>query len=126
MLFPHPLPKNVTVIEQLPHKDLIDFFKKASIYCQLSRVEIFGVAIGEAMQYRCIPIVTNVGGMPEVVGSNGFVVPRDIEKIAEIIYDLDRQETAERREACSQQILTHFSFAQRQDLLLSTIERIMG
>lgn len=120
-LFPDPLPANFSVFERLQHNDLIDYFLKASFYCQLSRIEIFGVAIGEAMLNGCIPFVTNVGGMPEVVGCEGEVVPRDIEKITALIRELEWQDTTARRDACRERIVTRFSFAKRKGELLAAL-----
>ncbi len=58
------------------HDELQSYYKKAKIYCQFSRSESFGVSIVEAMYFGCFPIVTNVGGMPELVGKNGRIVKR--------------------------------------------------
>ena len=44
------------------------------IYLQLSRHEAFGLSIVEAMTYNCIPIVTNVFALPEIVGTNGHII----------------------------------------------------
>jgi len=123
LLFPHPLPNNVQVFERLPHNELVSYFQKASFYCQLSRIEIFGVAIGEAMLNHCIPLVTNEGGMPEVVGNKGVIVPRNIEKIAALIREFEVKENTVRREECRQHILTHFSFTQRQEKLFAIVSQ---
>jgi len=76
------IPKNLALIGQTNHKDLVQYYKRAKIYCQFSRSESFGVAIVEAMNFGCIPIVTHVGGMPEIVKSTGEIVQRKIEEIA--------------------------------------------
>jgi glycosyltransferase involved in cell wall biosynthesis len=69
-------PKNLKFIKKVNHDELEPYYKKAKIYCQFSRSESFGVAIVEAMNFGCVPIVTNVGGMPELVGKNGRIVKR--------------------------------------------------
>ena len=124
-LFPDPLPANVMVYERLPHEELIDYFQKAAFYCQLSRVEIFGVALGEAMLNRCIPLVTNVGGMPEVIGKDGFIVPRDTKVISELILRLDNQEISSQREACRERILTHFNLEKRKEALIAAVNSFL-
>lgn len=122
-LFPNPLPENVSVFERLPHAELASYFEKASFYCQLSRVEIFGIAIGEAMLNYCIPLVTNEGGMPEVVEKTGVIVPRDAQKIAEEIRKLETMDTTAQRAACRNRILELFSLEQRTNALLEAIEK---
>ncbi|KAF0238289.1 MAG: hypothetical protein FD181_1100 [Prolixibacteraceae bacterium] len=79
-------PGNIEFVGRVNHDDLETFYKKAKIYCQFSRSESFGVSVAEAMYFGCIPIVANVGGMPEVVGENGRIVNRnDINAITDLI-----------------------------------------
>jgi len=79
------IPLNVTLFEKVEHAELIDFYKNAKVYCQLSRSESFGLSILEAMTFGDFPIVTREGGMPEVVGNLGTVVERDPQVIADLI-----------------------------------------
>jgi len=55
--------------------ELISLYQKATFYCQLSRHEGFGVAVAEAMACECVPVVSDCGALPEVVGNTGIVVP---------------------------------------------------
>lgn len=82
------MPDNIECTERVPHEELEKYYSKAKVYCQFSRSESFGVAIVEAMYFGCIPVVTNVGGMPEVVGDFGFVVNRNPEIISKSIHFL--------------------------------------
>jgi glycosyltransferase involved in cell wall biosynthesis len=79
------LPTNLTLFEKVNPQELISFYKNAKIYCQLSRSESFGLSIAESMKFGAFPIVTNEGGMTEVVGNAGAVVNRDPHEIAELI-----------------------------------------
>lgn len=56
---------------------LIKYLQQASIYCQLSRQEGFGVALAEAMACGCIPVVSRNGAIPEVAGSQAFYVEEE-------------------------------------------------
>ncbi|MCX5852801.1 MAG: glycosyltransferase, partial [Deltaproteobacteria bacterium] len=61
------------------HDEVVDYLNKLDIYAAISRFESFGVAVLEASAC-CLPVVvSDVGGLPEVVlhGKTGFVVPRD-------------------------------------------------
>jgi len=69
------LPKNIELFEYLPQEELIAHYQRAKVYCQLSFIESFGMALAEAMSSECIPVVTNRGALPEVVGNTGFYVP---------------------------------------------------
>jgi len=66
---------NVKFTGEISHNDVISWLKKAKIYCQLSYRESFGMGIAESMLCGCIPIVTQRGAIPEVVGDTGFYVP---------------------------------------------------
>lgn len=79
------LPKNLELVGRVNHSELQNYYKKAKIYCQFSRSESFGVSIVEAMYFGCVPVVTNAGGMPELVDNLGFVVKKEPEKIADLI-----------------------------------------
>ncbi|KUG20538.1 MAG: glycosyltransferase family 4 protein [Methanomicrobiaceae archaeon] len=80
-------PKNVAFTGSIPHEELIGWYRRARVYCQLSYYESFGVALVEAMSCECVPVVADRGAMPEVVGETGFLVPYgDPLATAEVIY----------------------------------------
>jgi len=54
--------------------ELLSFYQKAIFYCQLSRYESFGAAVAEAMACECVPVVSDSGALPEVVGNCGIIV----------------------------------------------------
>ena len=68
---------NVEFTGALSHGEVCSLFEKAKIYCQLSYRESFGISLAEAMSCGCIPVVTDRGAIPEVVGNIGFYVPYD-------------------------------------------------
>lgn len=79
-------PKNVKFAGFVSQEELLKWYQRAKVYCQLSFHENFGVAVAEAMACGCIPVVTDRGALPEVVGDCGFYVPYgDEKKVAEVI-----------------------------------------
>ncbi|OPX25693.1 MAG: hypothetical protein B1H05_03480, partial [Candidatus Cloacimonas sp. 4484_140] len=62
----------ITFTGKLEQKQVFEWLQKAKVYCQLSFVESFGVALLEAMSFGCVPVVTLRGAMPEIVGETGF------------------------------------------------------
>jgi glycosyltransferase involved in cell wall biosynthesis len=86
--------ENETVFTGRIDYDLISHYHNMlSIYVALSVIdsESFGVAVIEASACEKPVVVSNVGGLPEVVedGATGFVVPpRNPEKAAEAIEKL--------------------------------------
>ena len=79
------LPHNITIFGRLPHDELPAYYQSSKFYFQLSRSESFGLSVAEAMLYGCIPIVTNEGGLPELVGDKGFIVKRIPNIICQLI-----------------------------------------
>lgn len=106
-------PKNVKFLGFVKKDVLDNYFMDSKIYLQLSRHEAFGVSVVEAMNYNCVPIVSNAYALPEVVGNNGYIINSKLEcidaikkviasdKIEQIninpLFDLSERKTAFRR-----------------------------
>jgi glycosyltransferase involved in cell wall biosynthesis len=67
-------PSNIILLEPVPLENLVKIFSEYEFYLQLSLSEGFPNALCEAMLCECIPIVSNVGAMPEIVGASGFIL----------------------------------------------------
>ena len=76
----------VTFIPKVSYKEVPDYLSILDIYVALSVQESFGVAIIEASACEIPVIVSNVGGLPEVVdhGITGIVVPMKDSKSAAV------------------------------------------
>jgi glycosyltransferase involved in cell wall biosynthesis len=74
-------PLNICYLGFVDKKELEKYYEVSKIYLQLSRHEAFGVSVVEAMTYGCIPIVTNVFALPEVVGKCGYIIQNKIQCI---------------------------------------------
>jgi len=68
------MPSNLKLPGYVTDPELLGYYQRAKVYCQLSYYESFGVAILESMSCNCIPVVTNVAAIPEVVGDTGYYV----------------------------------------------------
>ncbi len=66
---------NVKFTGYVSDQELLKFYQKAKVYVQFSFHEAFGCSVAEAMLCNCIPVVTDIGSLPEVVGDTGFYVP---------------------------------------------------
>ncbi len=77
----------------IPHDEVPKYLNQMDIFCAPSTLESesFGVAVVEASACELPVIVTNVGGLPEVVkdGETGYIVdPKNPEQIADKVYEL--------------------------------------
>lgn len=115
-------PPNVEFTGFISDKELLKYYQKAKVNCQLSIYESFGVALAEGMLCGCIPIVTNCAALPEVVGDAGFYVPYGDEKAtAEAIknaFNSDKGKEARER------VKNMFSLEKREAKLVEIIKNL--
>lgn len=115
-------PPNVTLMGLIPHENLLAYYQKAKVYCQLSFRESFGVALAEAMCCECVPVVTKNGGaMLEVVGDTGFLARfNDPSNVAEMIRKAMKSDSGEE---ARERVREYFSIARRESALVNLVER---
>jgi glycosyltransferase involved in cell wall biosynthesis len=65
---------NVRFTGFLADDELDALFRRAAVYVQASRHEGFGLSLAEAMLAGCVPVVTDAGALPEVVGDIGVTI----------------------------------------------------
>ena len=84
-------PKNVTLLENVPQEELLRIYNQHKYYLQLSMFEGFPNALCEAMLCGCIPIGSDVAGIPDIIGENGYILRKknstDLEKIIKGLKD---------------------------------------
>lgn len=116
---------NFTITGSVSDTQLKEWMSKASMYCQFSRQEGFGVALAEAMACGCIPIVSKYGAIPEVSGPDAYYIEKEInyDKIKNTIIKVS--ETNINRELFSKRINSLFNDSKREKLLLSVVESIL-
>ena len=65
---------NIYYLGELTHDEVFYWMNLAKVYCQLSKTESFGVSILESMTMGCIPVVTDVDNLTDIIDANGIVV----------------------------------------------------
>ncbi len=93
--------------------ELINWYKRASVFVMPSYFESFGISVVEAMAFGLPVVCTRAGGIPETVdhGITGLIVePGNAEALAESISRLlgDRARRAELGRAGQQKVLRDF------------------
>jgi len=117
------LPPNVRVTGLLDPDAAECALGDARVYVQLSRgSEAFGSALLEAMARGATPVVTDVGGLPWVVGDVGRVVPPD--DVDAIVGAIESALADPRPDASTERALTEFSTARRRDGLREALELV--
>src|SRR2546427_4055555 len=94
--------------------------QRAAVYVQASTHEGFGSALAQAMLCECVPVVTDRGAIPEVVGDTGvYVESGDPKSIAKGVRKaLENPEMGKRARA---RVVKLFSLESRRFALLETI-----
>lgn len=104
---------NVEFRGRVTDDELLDYYRRASVYVQPSAHEGFGMSVAEAMLAGCVPVTTRVGALPEVVGQAGvFVDSVEPEAIAGgIKHAMEFTDNA--RTSCRERILNQFRLPER-------------
>ena len=74
---------NVEFTGRVEDRTLLDYYRRASVYVQVSKHEGFGMSLAEAMLAGCIPVVVKQGALPEVAGDCGvYAATLDAEDVS--------------------------------------------
>jgi glycosyltransferase involved in cell wall biosynthesis len=79
------LPKNALMMGGVYGDDLVEQLSGAKVYVQASVSESFGCAVAEGMACECVPVVSQIPALEEVVGDCGLYLDNPItpEEIAD-------------------------------------------
>jgi glycosyltransferase involved in cell wall biosynthesis len=106
---------NVRFTGRVSDSELLDCYRRASVYVQASRHEGFGLSVAEAMLAGCIPVVSKCGALPEVVADCGIYIdsinPQAIAEAVSKALELPGEARAKAR----QRILQEFPMVRRQE-----------
>jgi glycosyltransferase involved in cell wall biosynthesis len=111
-------------------KDVDSFYTEAVVYLQPSLIESFGLSVLEAMYYRLPSVVSDIGGLPELIvnGKTGFVV--NVEKNEEMVNKVNillnnRDLRLKIGESAHKVYLDKFSYESWRNNMLSILETIL-
>ncbi len=115
-------PKNITLIPNVAQSELLKIYNQHQYYLQLSMFEGFPNALCEAMLCGCIPIGSNVAGIPDIIGNSGYILKnKNINDLQNTIANL-KSNTISVLDARNQ-ITTNFPLKRRETELLHCIEK---
>jgi len=119
-------PPNVELTGWLSDDDLHAAYRRAAVYVQASRHEGFGLAVAEAMLAGCVPVVTNVTAMPEVVGDAGVLIEsQEPAAVAEGVRKALAMGTGAAARA-RERILTAFPMESRREGILRVVDEAIA
>lgn len=118
--------QNVLLVGRVPGNQLISYYQRARFYVQLSRHEGFGVAVAEAMACGCVPVVSDAGALPEVVGDSGFIIPdgNPLEAANLISRYWNLEVVSEKSRKCRDRAVSDFSLRRRSSMLRQVLSAL--
>lgn len=82
---------NLELYKKVRYEELINLYSRAKVYSQLSLFEGMPSAVCEAMLCECIPVGSDVNGIPEIIGDCGIVIKeKNIELIIQAFKEVLR------------------------------------
>ncbi len=116
------IPDNLQIVSLLPETELLEYYQSAKVYCQPSRTEGMPNTLMEAMSCGCIPVGTDVGGIPTLMEETGSIVPpNDNESLVQALSAALQQDESDGK-AARQRIIKEFSVERRIAGLRKAIE----
>jgi len=120
------IPANITVIEGVDSSELVKIYSKASYYVQLSSSEGFPNALCEAMLCGCVPIVSSVGAMPEIVGLSGYILEeKNIDRAANLMQQAITNSESNRSTAARERVAKNYTEEKRKSALTALIQYLI-
>jgi glycosyltransferase involved in cell wall biosynthesis len=117
--------KNVSFTGRVSETELVRIFQESAVYVQASMHEGFGCSLAEAMLCGCVPVVSDKGAIPEVVGNAGiYIDPTDARDATRGIRTA--MTTPRLAAAARTRIATLFPAERRQERFLSIIEDLLA
>ena len=117
-------PSNVNLIQNVPQEELLKIYNQHQYYLQLSMFEGFPNALCEAMLCGCVPIGSNVAGIPDIIGSKGYILAlKDAKNLKKLLDSLSKDAflPIEVRD----QIAINFPLQKRKKELVEEIENLI-
>ncbi|MBC7884543.1 MAG: glycosyltransferase [Saprospiraceae bacterium] len=113
---------NVILLDKIDNEQLAEHLNRSKYYLQLSMSEGFGIALCEAMSCGCIPIVSNVGIMPEIIADTGYVLlKRNAELLNNLLKTITHEDNNMKSMKAAERIREFFHIQKREKALLDIL-----
>jgi glycosyltransferase involved in cell wall biosynthesis len=116
------LPNNVKLIPRTKNEDLLELYQSNMFYVQLSLSEGFPNALSEAMLCGCVPIVSGVSSMPDMVDGAGYVLHhKDSNELLHLVNIAISEYATDRKQKARNNIANRYTEERRGRELLQAL-----
>ena len=114
---------NLTIVPSFcPDELLFEYYNKAKVFVQASITEGMPNTLSEAMLCECIPVGSNINGIPDAIGDTGIIIYKrdaiELEQAIKIARTLNTGLQAK------ELVLNNFSMALKEDKIRNVITKI--
>jgi glycosyltransferase involved in cell wall biosynthesis len=122
------LPPNLKLLPNIWGEKLVGVLSEKQFYVQLSMSEGFPNALSEAMLCECVPIVSKVGGMPDIVSDCGYILEeKDTERLNQLVSEaLSNPNSRELGLRARNRIRNTYTFEKRANAFTSAVSGLLG
>lgn len=117
------LPANIKILDYVKFNELRDFYSKAKVYAQFSMREGLPSVICEAMLCECVPVGTNVNGIPTAIGDCGFILKNRNSLEGAALVKKAMESPAKLGLDARKRIIEKFSNQRREKTILSLLQK---
>lgn len=118
--------RNIELYKQVSYDELIKLYSRAKVYSQLSLFEGMPSAVCEAMLCECIPVGSDVNGIPDIIGSSGFIVKeKNIDLVAEAFKNAIMMDES-KGVNCRQRIIEQYPLQKRESELTEILKGLQN
>jgi glycosyltransferase involved in cell wall biosynthesis len=117
-------PANVRLLGPVERAELHPWYQRASVYCQPSLSEGLPNALCEAMLCGCIPVGTDVGGMPYAIGDAGIIVQAGNDEELGAAIRIGLQSATDKRARARARIAREFPLTRRREALAALLAEL--
>lgn len=116
---------NLTISPIVPQDTLISLYAESKVYCQFSLSEGLPNVLCEAMMSGCIPVGSNVNGIPVAIGDTGYILKKkNISQAVSLIKQALHDDDDEKGTFARDRILAQFSEKNRKNLLCQILNNL--
>jgi len=107
-----------------PQEVLNQKYNQATVFVQASITEGMPNTLSEAMLLECIPVGSNINGIPDAIGDTGIIVKqREVKELEKSILEALKLETGKK---ARERVLKMFSLPIREKKLIEIVMKLIG